>query len=628
MLNLIKLVELLHPYLDRQRLVQCALVNKLYYAAVMPLLFKHIPELKTPRQKDSFRRLVLQDYSWKEEHRLKKQRRKQREKRQKQRQKKQYQQIQQHPSQPELTISRCPDPESTVVPAQPDKPDQQPRSQTTVEESGGQQSAQPSHSLLEQYGKCIRTIPSLDNLLFCLQDPPLNPGELSKTPKWPSKFELLERFLSRCPCLKLSRWTLSDSNCLLPELLPLVIKYIIPATTHLILMGERHTPYNDDDSTWVERPTDPAMSTFTLELFLKNSSRNLELLSIDMAASWVTEKCDLGGDDDKMELIRSHFMTGIEHLQVLNAGRNRDAMACWSWIWKHAGSLKSLFIDESCKQFLLGLTGSVASHLGQLQNIHLGRKSMNITRDEVHFSDNDIGLLLSVGQGYKHIYLDMSARAGRLTAQYLPRHYTTLTEFTMEIGTSDDSFLVDILAFSPNLRKLMTIQDGWYPINDNSHFPKLKAEVFADLDPTSTRIYRPWECEATLEILLVKIVEIPLGDAEDGFCVHRLVYRRLARLTKLQSLWLGHEPTYVDKTGGCSSIVVGDVQADCLKMTLQSGLELLRTLKRMRHLCVEYLHHDMRAEEYMWILRNWLEFEHVWGIDYGNLTFWMGDFRV
>ncbi|KAF9385938.1 hypothetical protein CPB97_004287 [Podila verticillata] len=625
MLNLTKLVELLHPYLDRQRLVQCALVNKLYYAAIMPFLFKHIPELKTPRQKDSFRQLVLQDYSWKEERRLKKQRRKQREKRQKQRQKKRYQQTQQQPPQPELTISSYTDPESTVGATQPEEPDQQLRSQTAVEESGGQLSAQSSHSLLERYGTCVRTIPSLGNLLSCLQDPPLNPGELSKTPKWPSKFELLARFLSRCPCLKLSRWTLSDSSCLLPDLLPLVIKYIIPATAHLLLMGDRHTPYNDNDRTLVEKPPDPAKSAFALELLLKNSTSNLKLLSIDMSASWVTEKCDLGDDDDKEEVIRSDFMTGIEQLRVLNTGSSRDTMACWSWIWKHAGSLKSLFIADSCKQFLLGLTGGVAGHLGQLQSIHLGRKSMNITRDEIHFSDGDIGLLLSVGQGYKHIYLDMSARAGRLSAQYLSRHYTTLTEFTMEIGTSDDSFLVDILAFSPNLRKLMTIQDGGYPIDDNSRFPKLKAEVFADLDPMSTRIYHPWACEATLEILRVKIVGIPLDDAEDGFCVHRLVYRRLARLTKLQALWLGHDPTYVDKTGGCSSIVVGDVQADCLKMTLQSGLELLRTLKRMRQLCVEYLHHDIGAAEYIWMLRNWPEFEHVWGIGYGNL---MGDFRV
>lgn len=396
---------------------------------------------------------------------------------------------------------------------------------------------------------------------------------------------------------------------------------------HLFLIGGRHTSNDDDDRTLAEKPADPAKSTFALKHLLKYSSSNLKRLSVNMAVPWVTEKYDLGCDDEK-DVIRSDFMTGIKQLHVLNVGRNRDAMACWSWIWEHAGSLESLFIDDSCQQFVLGLTGGITSHLSQLQSIHLGRKSVNITRDEVHFSDGDIGLLLSVGQGYRHIYLDMSARAGRLSVKYLPRHYATLTEFTMEIGTSDDSFLVHILAFSPNLRKLMTIQDGGYPINDNSRFPKLEAEVFADLDLTSARIYRPWACEATLEILHVKIAGIPLNDAEDGFHVHRLVYRRLARLTKLQALWLGHDPTYVDKTGGSSSVVVGDVQVDCLKMTLQSGLGLLRTLKRMRQACVEYLYHDMRAAEYLWMLRNWPEFQQVWGIDYGNLTFWRDDLRV
>lgn len=171
MLNLTELVELIHPYLNQQSLVQCALANKLWYAVVMPFLFKHIPELKTPRQKNSFRQLVLQDYNWKEEHRLKKQRWKQREKRQRQRQKKRDQPTQQPSPQPELTISSCPDPESIVVAAQPKEPGQQPQSQTAVEGSGGQPSTQPSHSLLEGYGTCIRTIPSFSNLLSCLQDP-------------------------------------------------------------------------------------------------------------------------------------------------------------------------------------------------------------------------------------------------------------------------------------------------------------------------------------------------------------------------------------------------------------------------------------------------------------------------
>ncbi|KFH62839.1 hypothetical protein MVEG_11364 [Podila verticillata NRRL 6337] len=69
---------------------------------------------------------------------------------------------------------------------------------------------------------------------------------------------------------------------------------------------------------------------------------------------------------------------------------------------------------------------------------------------------------------------------------------------------------------------MATIQLGAYPVVDANSFSKLNAEVFAGLDLRS-KTYRPWECEAILENLHVKIVDIPIKlDDDEG---RRLPFR-------------------------------------------------------------------------------------------------------
>lgn len=157
-------------------------------------------------------------------------------------------------------------------------------------------------------------------------------------------------------------------------------------------------------------------------------------------------------------------------------------ITCWEWIWKHTVTLKHLDVMDAFPNFVHSLVQGIQVHLNQLQMIHLGGEDENKHKDKVHFYDLAIARLLNVGTCFKTIYLSISAHVGLRTINALPHHYPTLTEFTMEIGTDDDSFLVIILALSPNLCKLVMIQNGEYPVGNCETFLKLDAKVFANLD--------------------------------------------------------------------------------------------------------------------------------------------------
>ncbi|KAF9377903.1 hypothetical protein CPB97_009876 [Podila verticillata] len=616
MLNITELDDLVCADLDRKSLLQCALVSKEWYASVMPFLFKNIPELKTPHQKESFRRLVLEDFHLKEAHRREKQHRKQREKRQKQRQKKREQQSQ-----------------------------QQPQSTADVKNSGtAQQENHTRQSLLARYGGCIRTIPKVEEIMSYLEAPMHRPESCtlrSQEPEEPAAFELLVSFLSRCICLWLPLVKLNEDHFEEPDMLDLLATYIVPAAVHLVLdvQDDPYHFYDSDDSDdemssfgmQFEGSDDEGdsdddseerhpMSPWNFKQILACTSSKLEKLTVDIS-SWDTTE-----SDTEIEVAgRKGFLTGLKELRINGIGKELESIKSWDWLWKHATSLQNMRIERTFPEFTVSLIRGIAVHLHHLENIHIGRKIVNTWNDKVHFPDAIIAKLLSAGRDYKSIYIDITARAGLDTIQAIARHYLTLTEFTIEIGTGDDSFLVDLLAFSPNLRKLVTIKNGEYPYVDDDFFPQVPAEKFADLD-SSTKTYRPWACEATLETLHVKIVDIPIkynADEVRRLSLQTRVCGRLARLTNLQVLWLGHCPAVPDVESGEGGEIMGDVQEESLDLTLESGLTALGALTRLRQLNLHDVYHDIGVAEVQWMVESWPELETIWVVEGGPAYDWL-----
>ncbi|KAF9216243.1 hypothetical protein BGZ59_010466 [Podila verticillata] len=518
-------------------------------------------------------------HNWKEESRLKKQRLKQREKRQKQSQNKRIEHQKLQPEPRESTdINPTQEANSLVedVGCAQIQIQVQPAKKDTINQH--QQAYQPAVPCLSRYGAYIRTIPDIQLLWLWLRVVSFNfMVQEVKTPKAPTVFDLLEHFLSRCACLRLPMLCLNQYHFQGPKIFQLIRKYAVPAAVHLQIIDRKNDMDDEDDSgdsddsgMWsyssgdysvgdddinqrnledrgkaiTSRDAHLTASTLVLKHILMNTSRNLKSLHIDMKATWVTKKLELGANQWTG---RSDFMSGLEDLWVITVGRqeNRDTIACWEWIWKHAVTLKHLDVMDAFPDFVHSLVQGIQVHLNQLQTICLGGEDENKHKHKGHFYDMAIARLLNAGTCFKTIYLGISARVGLRTINTLPRHYPALTEFTMEIGTDDDSFLVDVLTLSPKLRKLVTIRNGEYPLSDCEIFPKLDAKVFADLDPR-TKTHRPWACESTLVTLHVKIVNIPAKYDEHGnvLCQLEYVYGRLARLTNLEDLKLQKEVEY------------------------------------------------------------------------------------
>lgn len=647
MFNITELDELVCERLDRKSLAQCAIVNKTWHEGVMPLLFKNIPELKTQRQRQSFRSLVLEDYHLKEECRLEKQRRKQREKRQKQRQKKRELQAQE-PPQPTV-IAKSGDTTPSKVP---------PAEKRADNSDTGQHEGRPL-SLLSRYGGCIRTIPEVEDLLSYLEvtrvstDSLEAPLQMSRED--PEALELLVSFLSRCTNLRQPRVELNEDHFEDLVMLQVLATYIVPATVHLVitvqddllceydsddtddeiantmrLFGVDDEEYGDGDEEYSDDEGDRdddskdchLLSTWNLKIVLASSSSKLESLTLDITSWDTTEpesEVDVAG--------RKDYLTGLKKLRIDRPGKDPASIRCWDWLWKHANSIQNLRVERTFPEFTVSLIRGIAVHLSRLEKIHLGRKVVNTWNDKVDFEDSIIAKVLSAGRNYTAIYLDITARPGPATIQAIPRHYSSLTEFTMEISTGDDSFLVDIMAFSPRLRKLVTINNGEYPFVDNGYdfYPKVLAETFTDLDP-STKSYRLWACEESLETLHIKIDGIPF-QGEKRLLIHRKVYERLARLTNLKFFWLGHYTSVPDVEGGDGGQIEEDVQEESLEMTLEAGLATLSPLKGLRQLNLHGLCHDISAMDIQWMVDSWPKLDTIWGLCDGPGHEWLQKHR-
>ncbi|KAF9321012.1 hypothetical protein BG003_004041 [Podila horticola] len=81
----------------------------------------------------------------------------------------------------------------------------------------------------------------------------------------------------------------------------------------------------------------------------------------------------------------------------------------------------------------------------------------------------------------------------------------------------------------------------------------------------------------------------------DCRAIQRAVYRQIARQKNLTHLDLG-------QSARCS-----------LAMTLQSGLDELATLKKIRHLYVEYMNHWIGVPELEWMSNNWPQLDFICG---------------
>lgn len=149
---------------------------------------------------------------------------------------------------------------------------------------------------------------------------------------------------------------------------------------------------------------------------------------------------------------------------------------------------------------------------------------------------------------------------GSIAAEAIVKHCPTLEALSLTKAYGLwSAIILQILSSSPKLESFVTLtdDDNRYPCSEMTH---ILPASFIDADPSSGSL-NPWACEATLRIFRAKLSKVHRPDITqtfirfpltDGMVVEETypgqsrdiqsrVYGRLARLTRLERLELGHE---------------------------------------------------------------------------------------
>ncbi|KAF9274314.1 hypothetical protein BGZ74_004428, partial [Mortierella antarctica] len=171
------------------------------------------------------------------------------------------------------------------------------------------------------------------------------------------------------------------------------------------------------------------------------------------------------------------------------------------------------------------------------------------------------------------------------------------------------------------------IDDKWHV---RQRILYIKAKDFIDVHP-QLGMQNPWASETNLKVLKAKITRIPRLDvtkhlsgrprtdclsevcAGEGKRLQHRVYARFARFRNLEELCLGHD-TFFNKYAGSDCITGEDYQYECLKMTLESGLEQLKSLKSLQVLDVRRMAQRIGLREVQWMTQHWPKLRVIRGL--------------
>ncbi|KAG9061019.1 hypothetical protein KI688_007648 [Linnemannia hyalina] len=118
--------------------------------------------------------------------------------------------------------------------------------------------------------------------------------------------------------------------------------------------------------------------------------------------------------------------------------------------------------------------------------------------------------------------------------------------------------------------------------------------------------------------------------------VQKQVYRQIASLKYLEELWLGDgalfpedfedvdEPSAASAGSGTKEVIWEPYmyglnygnghQTTCLELTLDSGLDILRTLTELRVIDITRMKHPLGVEEMEWMEDNWPNLRTIKGL--------------
>jgi hypothetical protein len=271
----------------------------------------------------------------------------------------------------------------------------------------------------------------------------------------------------------------------------------------------------------------------------------------------------------------------------------------------------------STDDIVYSLAEGMLSHMPNIERIELGSEIFSYKDDDgyevycVELEDEHVATLLSsCRKGWKSVQVRSSASFGDAAWKSLATHFSTLEEMIILGGVSiGGDELRRILSSCPNLRTLVTIDNGTYYNSDNVCV-EMYAKHFVDLDHATGALH-PWACEKSLKVL--KIVIAYVHDYPDRYsATQSQVYERLARLVNLETLWLGHNAHIEAERLPRTSMPEQD---SCLQMSLESGLDMLQGLTALQELNVSNMDTLIGWKELQWMTQHWPRMQIIMGMD-------------
>ncbi|KAK3811012.1 MAG: hypothetical protein J3Q66DRAFT_350784 [Benniella sp.] len=444
------------------------------------------------------------------------------------------------------------------------------KKENDMEEPSQARLSPPSSTLLK-YGHWIQTLPAPGNLerVFRLSTPAgINKG--------PTPHELILHLFKRCsPQVKVPFMSVDLYELDLDPEDPkkMVLDFTLPRLRHLSVRGDIESSSETQD-------------LLDFLGLLDHHAITLEVLTLNVDFSNAGMICIQ--EDQARE--RSNGWASLRKLFLYRFSGSNNTNAFLSWLLKRCCSVKGLIVKDYSGS-AQSLVEGMSAHLPNLSEIILGDGSFGM---DCMGDDMMAQFLSGSGNGWKFARFCSKSSFGDDVMDALTRHISSL-EDEYETVTSDQS--VQVLRSRSRLHTLSTTY--WYH-GINLH-DSINAGVFADVDP-DTASFRPWQCEKSLEVLQARITSIsrPQAYAGQTEAVHDQVYDRLTRLANLETWWLGDQ-------GSCHRL-------DCMELSLESGLDKLSGLSKLKELGVTGMDTRIGIRELHWMTEHWSRLRTVYGL--------------
>ncbi|KAG0243212.1 hypothetical protein B0O80DRAFT_448492 [Mortierella sp. GBAus27b] len=446
----------------------------------------------------------------------------------------------------------------------------------------------PFSSPLTKHGRWIRKTLEPENLLSCLRC-------CGGTLPLAAPEELLRHFYRKCHVIEARSIELSP-QCFTSSLWRTITEDV---TIHVQYL-------------WIGNPRNATkIHSWKLKYLLDRLSLTLEDLTLEI-------NIEHAESEDKETEIKE--WTKLRHLELMDYVGDLGTGSFWKWLWKKCGRVERLSLSSAAKTDTQILCKAMLTHMPNLDKIQI--QLYHIVPEEIN--DKQMAMLLSCTRnGWKEVEINDNQTFSRASWKVLTTHFSTLEELIVD-GTHRirGKDLVQVLRSCPNLRVLVAIDNRAY--SPDVDFTQVKAGSFIDQNPTTGKLI-PWACETSLKVLKIRINDILRPDlswmCEDpemrcdqgqGREIQHKVFERIGRLTKLETLWLGHDP---DRLNCRLPRHYQYPQLDCLEVTIRGGLEKLSGLKEMRELGVAGMAKETFYPEVFWMVLQWPKLERIYGFD-------------